>query len=229
MKKILYISCLDQAILKKMRLKNDSGWLIKAAGINRKKLHICFAQKNNLPKLSELKKYQKIIIGGGRHSAFERLAWIKKLSKIIRYSYNNNLPTLGICFGHQLIAQTLGGHVKTQLNKSERGNINIQLTKEGAKNNLFKNVPIKFQAFGSHDDMIVRLPKIKGLKILAKNKGVPYQALSYGHNFYSVQFHPEFTPEIMRKINFYFFKKNNKYTALSQPKKILRNFLKILL
>jgi len=57
------------------------------------------------------------LITGSRHGVYENLQWMLALEDLIRELYQAKIPLIGICFGHQIIAQALGGKVV----KSEKG------------------------------------------------------------------------------------------------------------
>ena len=55
------------------------------------------------------------IVTGSPHGVYEEHSWIPPVSQLINDIYNANLPIFGVCFGHQLIAQALGGHVEKSI------------------------------------------------------------------------------------------------------------------
>ncbi len=96
------------------------------------------------------------------------------------------IPVLGICYGMQLMAKTLGGEV-AKTGKSEHGK-----TKLFAKENtlLFKEVPLKQNVWMSHCDSVQTAPA--GFKIAASTESTQVAAAeNLSNNLYSVQFHPE--------------------------------------
>lgn len=99
------------------------------------------------------------------------------------------LPVLGICYGAQLTAKTLGGRVEKS-NKREYGRAQLQLSKPDV---LLQDVDDHSQVWMSHADTILEIPK--GFEILATTESIPVAAFTanggFNHPLYGLQFHPE--------------------------------------
>ncbi len=121
------------------------------------------------------------LITGSRHGAYEDLPWIAPLEEFIREAYAAHVPMVGICFGHQIIAQALGGKVAKFDNGWSVGPQRIRLRRNG---NLALNA--------WHQDQVIDLPK--GAKVIGATAiSAKYAALVYGDRAYTVQPHPEFS------------------------------------
>ena len=123
-----------------------------------------------------------IIFTGGPNSVYDESS--PHISKEI---FEIGVPILGICYGCQLMAYTLGGTVES-CEKSEYGK--IEITHSGGT--LFKDVPEKNTVWMSHTDYVSKLPE--GFKVYAKSADCP--CASFGNperKLYAVQFHPEVT------------------------------------
>lgn len=124
-----------------------------------------------------------IIFTGGPNSVYDESS--PHISKEI---FGLGVPILGICYGCQLMAYTLGGEVSS-CEKSEYGKIEITAD-TGSK--LFKGVPEQSIVWMSHTDYVSRLPE--GFKITARSQDCPAAAFECEEKkLYSVQFHPEVT------------------------------------
>jgi GMP synthase (glutamine-hydrolysing) len=100
---------------------------------------------------------------------------------------------LGICFGHQILAQALGGAV----GKNPRGReIGTTAFERIADDPLFDRVGTPFFANSSHVDVVAKLPG--GARLLARSDRDAHAAFSLGKSVRAVQFHPEFDGEVMR-------------------------------
>ena len=142
-----------------------------------------------------------IIIGGSEYnlSAGNESYWIEKLKKYIFYAYANQLPLLGVCFGHQLIAESFGGKIKNKRPR-ELGTVNIQLTPEGKKDLLFKGFNQSIDVIMSHQDIVADNSEI--ISSLAYNPFCNFQAIAVGKVLRGIQFHPDATKEkIEQQIN----------------------------
>jgi len=136
------------------------------------------------------------IITGSAYSVYDDFEWIEYLREKLKEMLIAKKPVLGICFGHQLIADTFGGEVLLNPKGWELGSCKVKLTKEGESSVLFDDLKDPLTVFQSHQDIVTRIPL--DATLLAKND-MGIQSFSYKNIFYGVQFHPEFTKEVMEK------------------------------
>ncbi len=144
---------------------------------------------NHFPQKTYIKRFDAAIITGSRASVYENHPWIQKLLDTIRLLDRGNIPTLGICFGFQAVAEALGGKVQAG-SALEEGYLPISLTADGKQHALFKGFPPSFSVYQSHGDILTAFPK--DTILLAENT---HSSQAYVlRNFYCVQFHPEILP-----------------------------------
>jgi GMP synthase (glutamine-hydrolysing) len=145
-----------------------------------------------------IKDTQGVILGGsgefylsGNSGKKEKIfqEMLKRITPFIKYLLRNDFPTLGICFGHQILGYFLGEKVIADKNQGETGTFLVSLTKEGRKSPLFSGIPPKFFAQFGHRDSLKGLPK--GAKLLAKTRKCRITAFRYKDRIWGVQFHPE--------------------------------------
>ncbi len=133
---------------------------------------------------SEIKKLNPsgLIFTGGPNSVFGESAL-----KFDEEIFELKIPILGICYGAQLIAHTLGGVVDTAPT-SEYGKTTMEVLNN--KSMLFKKVPEKSIVWMSHTDYIKNVPN--GFEITAKTGDCPVAAMeNIGRKIYAIQPHPE--------------------------------------
>ncbi|HVC57861.1 MAG TPA: type 1 glutamine amidotransferase [Candidatus Acidoferrales bacterium] len=135
---------------------------------------------------ADIRATDAVLITGSRAPAYERKKWILYLGELVRKLDSAGIPVLGVCFGFQMVAQSLGGKV-ARAASGEEGFGRVTLTPAGREDWLFEGMPSKFQVYQSHNDVVTRLPK--GATKLASN-GHSIQAYSV-RGFRCVQFHPE--------------------------------------
>ncbi len=127
-----------------------------------------------------------IILSGGPLNVYQ----INKYSfdkKII----DNNIPILGICFGHQILSKLNGGKVK-QSKHREFGLANIIKKKDSLFTKNFFNKKKKNKVWMSHADQVSKLPK--NFSVIAASQNSKFAIIeNKKKNFYGVQFHPEVT------------------------------------
>jgi GMP synthase-like glutamine amidotransferase len=131
------------------------------------------------------------LITGSRHGVYEKLDWMRLLESFIQKLYEKQKPLVGICFGHQIIAQALGGLVT----KSDKGwgiglhHYKIETAQSWMTHEL-SSVPEKVGIYAFHQDQISQLPAAAAVFI--SSDFCPYAGLIYGDSILSVQAHPEF-------------------------------------
>jgi GMP synthase (glutamine-hydrolysing) len=118
---------------------------------------------------------------------------VKRLSPLINHLFVHNIPTLGICYGHQIIGEYCGTRVLHDTNQNKVGTFLVTLTDAGKADLLFSTLPPTFQAQYGHKDSLESVPK--GATLLAKGERCRTSALRYGQSIYTTQFHPELTAE----------------------------------
>ena len=128
--------------------------------------------------------FDGVVLTGSQSSVYHDEDWIAELSTWMRGAIDAGLPILGVCWGHQLLADVLGGHVK-DMGEYELGFIELE---QAANDPIFEDVDDPFTVFATHHDHVAEVPD--GATLLAENEyGV--QGFRKGP-VYGVQFHPEY-------------------------------------
>ena len=120
------------------------------------------------------------LITGSKHGAYEDHAWIPPLEDLIRSINATGKPLIGVCFGHQIIAQALGGKVE----KFEGG------WSVGRTQYTLDGQPLALNAW--HQDQVTQLPE--SARVVGSSDFCANAMLAYGDNIWTIQPHPEFNP-----------------------------------
>ncbi|WP_394837685.1 glutamine amidotransferase [Pendulispora rubella] len=143
--------------------------------------------------LPALKTAAAFIITGSASSVTERAPWMLQTEDYIRHIADAEVPLLGICFGHQLIGQALGGEVARNPNGREIGTVRLEVSKDDP---LLAGQPRTFDVQTTHSDSVVRLPP--GAVVHASTPLEPNTVFSVGAHIRGVQHHPEMNDAIIR-------------------------------
>ena len=120
------------------------------------------------------------LITGSRHGAYEDHAFIPPLEAFIRDCYTASVPMVGVCFGHQIIAQAMGGRVE-----KFAGGWSVGRTEYDFGGDI-----LALNAW--HQDQVVEKPD--SATVCATSDFCANAALVYGTSMFTVQAHPEFSP-----------------------------------
>jgi GMP synthase (glutamine-hydrolysing) len=126
------------------------------------------------------------LITGSRHGAYEDHVWIPPLEQFVRDAYAAGVPMAGICFGHQVMAQALGGKVV------QFGGL------WGVGKHVYDTPNGQIALMAMHQDQVVEIPD--GARTIASSEFCKYAGLAYGNCAISYQPHPEFSMEYTRDL-----------------------------
>ncbi|KAL2915670.1 hypothetical protein HK105_204855 [Polyrhizophydium stewartii] len=154
-----------------------------------------FAIDGQLP--ANPSEYDAIVISGSRYSAYEDLPWINSLKDFVRkVDAEASAKVVGVCFGHQIIAEALGGKVVQNEKGWEIGPTTIDLTESGAK--LLGVEARQIALHEMHKDHVVQMPE--GFEAVGSTAKSTVQIMRKGNKIISVQAHPEFVAGITREL-----------------------------
>ena len=160
-----------------------------------------------------------IILSGGPLNVYQtkKVSFDKKI-------LNQDIPVLGICFGHQIISKELGGKVK-QSKFREFGLVNIKKNKESVLTKNFFNRDGKNNVWMSHSDQVTKLPK--NFEKVASSTNSKFCIIQNKYKkFYGIQFHPEVTHthngiKLIKNFLFSICKSKKNWSSKKQKEKII--------
>jgi GMP synthase-like glutamine amidotransferase len=146
-----------------------------------------------------LDPFDVLLVMGGPQQVWEEdeYPWLASEKAVIR-SWVSELgrPFLGVCLGHQLLADALGGRVE-RMESPEIGVLDIERTPLGDGDPLFGQLPRVFPALQWHEAEVVEAPT--GATVLARSSASRVQAFRVGRCALGVQFHVEVEPDTVSK------------------------------
>lgn len=140
--------------------------------------------------------YAGCVITGSHDMVTDDAPWMQDTKAWIRSAYSSELPLLGICFGHQLMADALGGKADYHPDGLEIGTTDVTLNDTGKADPLLGSLPTTFKAHVTHSQTVLELPP-EAIP-LAANSHDSHQAFRMGEHAWGLQFHPEFDAEAIR-------------------------------
>ncbi len=132
--------------------------------------------------------FDAAIITGSSAGVYETDGWIAELLEWIRAA-KGRTRLVGVCFGHQAMAQALGGRVE----KSDRGwGVGLHRYQVVSPEPWMSPAATAVAIPASHQDQVVEKPA--GARVLLRSDFTPFAGLAWGEDAISFQAHPEFTP-----------------------------------
>lgn len=133
------------------------------------------------------------VVSGSPASAYDNENWLHSLEAFIQESHSKQNRLLGICFGHQMIAQALGGQVE----KSDKGwGVGVRDIPVTETRNWMRPGAEQLQLIVSHQDQVVKEPA--EATVLASTDFCPVEMYEIGNHILSIQGHPEFTVQFAK-------------------------------
>ena len=141
--------------------------------------------------LPEHTDFDGVVITGSRSSVYWDEPWIPPLIEYVAEAAAADVPILGVCYGHQVLAEALGGRV-AEMDGFEIGYNAVRHRDD----QLFEGIDEEFTVFTTHGDAVVELPP--SATLLAENEHGIHAFRDGG--CWGVQFHPEYDVETAREV-----------------------------
>jgi len=127
------------------------------------------------------------IITGSKFNVYQNLPWMVRLKELILEIHAAGKPMVGICFGHQIVAEAFGGNVDKYPGGWGVGLHSYEL--RGACS-FIKNAPASFSISAMHQDQVLTKPD--NAEVFAASEFCQYAGLIYDDRIITFQAHPEF-------------------------------------
>lgn len=136
-------------------------------------------------------EFTHVILTGSEASICGDDPWIEEVGSFVRACAERNIPLLGSCFGHQLLARALCGRAFVRPSPSpEFGWLPLRLTTEGARDPLLQGIPNPAMVFSAHFDEMAPLPR--DWKVLGSSAACHNAIVRWGERpVWGLQHHPE--------------------------------------
>lgn len=176
------------------RRKDFEIWIGTGCGIPANDLQVVSVYQDE--PLPPARGVQGVVVSGSSSMVTDRAAWSERTAEWLRGAVADEVPVLGICYGHQLLAHALGGEVDYNPRGRHLGTVDVQLTADAKGDRLFGAFAEDLHVPVSHRQCVTKLPP--NATLLAATPLDPHHAFRYGRSAWGVQFHPEFDAGILR-------------------------------
>lgn len=188
---------------------NEFSAFLRYGGLAESDVHRVRMENVGIPEIN-LDDYSGILLGGGpsnvsddegiKHKYQKRFE--SDLNRLFKKVFKEDFPILGTCYGIGALVKYRGGEVSREKYSEGIGAVEVELSKEGKKDQLLAKLPLKFMAFGGHKEACQKLPT--GATLLVSSDSCPIQMIRFGKNIYATQFHTELdADDIVLRIKIY--------------------------
>ena len=139
--------------------------------------------------------YQGFIITGSPASVNDMECWIKRLLDLVQELNHTHKPTIGCCFGHQIIARAFGGVV----GENNCGwSIGVVNTNYKSPQNWMHDQKQSIKLYSAHHEQITRIPDIA--TVIGTSETCQYASCLIGNHILTTQYHPEMSADFMNQL-----------------------------
>jgi GMP synthase (glutamine-hydrolysing) len=186
----------------KSRKGDFESWIMAGMGLNADEVTIVDVTAGE--PLPANGSHAGVVVTGSHSMVTEHPRWSERAAQWLALEIAAETPTLGICYGHQLLGYALGGTVEENPLGWELGTVEIKLDEQAARDELLGGLDsvegnprtAAMKVHASHTQAVTRLPP--GAVRLASSSRDANHAFRVGRTAWGVQFHPEFDCDIVQ-------------------------------
>jgi GMP synthase (glutamine-hydrolysing) len=178
----------------KSRKGDFEDWIAAGLGVNRGLVTVVDVTAGR--ELPENGTYGGVVISGSHSMVTDGHRWSERTGSWLALEVATGTPTLGICYGHQLLSHALGGLVQQNPLGWELGTVKVTLHPPGLQDEILGGMGSTIAVQVSHTQSVLRLPR-NAVRLAANSRDIN-QAFRIGRCAWGVQFHPEFDVEVVR-------------------------------
>lgn len=168
-------------------------WIRMRLGVPTERVTVHNGRRERLP---DAASFAGVVLTGSHTMVNHHEPWSEAAAQWTTDVVDRQIPLLGICYGHQLLAYAMGGEVGPNPTGREFGTVPISLHDSAHQDLLFAETPPQFLAQTGHTQTVLRLPPIATR--LAFSPQDACQAFAVGRRAWGVQFHPEYDTKVAR-------------------------------
>jgi len=144
-------------------------------------------------KAPSLAEFSGVIMTGSAAMLADNSPWMNTAKDLVKQCLDEEIPFLGVCFGHQMLGSVCGAAVGPNPKGRNNGTCLVEVENESP---LFAGIPKTFYAQISHRDVVLERRPI--FAVTARTSHDPHHSIQVGKNAFGVQFHPEWNMDISK-------------------------------